>query len=482
MSRCCPPDHGVQPVVRAHRRRRPTRPALSIAIMAIGLATVGPVIGEGLAGSGDTTKHTSAPSEPLKVVAPNGLRLLAKANPSSDIVAIDCLIRVGLRDEPEDSAGIAALLGETMIRGTERHHPAQMAAAVGEVGGSLEVTPGFDFTELTLSTTRDRFPQALQLLAEVLGSATLEPAAIEAARTALKQRIGVLEDDLTSASYQELLLQMYPSSPYGRPVSGYPASLDRISRQQLEAFYHEHYVQNNMVVAVAGNIDPNQAAAQTRKAFERIEFRPQTPPPAFPESFAGQPRIVMRQQAAPAAQVMLGALAPSTSAGTYPTWMVLDAIIGGGKRSRLFTNLREKYGIGYVLGSFFQPLLDRSHLVAYVVTAPYRADPQTRTPELALDVVRSRMMEQFQALADQGPTDAELQRAKSYAIGSFARKHERNRDQAHWLAWMEAIGLGFAFDRDLPSKIAAVTKEQVQEASKDCLKNHALVVTVPSPE
>jgi zinc protease len=117
-----------------------------------------------------------------------------------------------------------------------------------------------------------------------------------------------------------------------------------------------------------------------------------------------------------------------------------------------------------------------------VVTAPYRADPRTQTPELALGAVRTRMLEQFQSLADQGPTAAELQRAKSYVIGSFARKHERNRDQAHWLVWMEAVGLGYSFDRDLPSKIAAVTKEQVQEASKDCLKNHALVVTVPTPE
>ncbi|MFL6117041.1 MAG: M16 family metallopeptidase, partial [Catenulispora sp.] len=201
-------------------------------------------------------------SEVLKSVLPNGPRLLAKPNPASDIVAIDCLIRVGLRDEPEESAGIAALLAEAAIRGTERHRPDQMAAAVGAVGGAVEVTPGFDFTELTLSTTRERFPQAVRLLADVLGSATFEPAAIDAARAALKQRITAFEDDLTSSSYQELLLQIYPSSPYGRPVPGYPASLDRIDRKQLEAFYRDHYVQNNMVVAVAGNIDASAAVEQ----------------------------------------------------------------------------------------------------------------------------------------------------------------------------------------------------------------------------
>ena len=103
-------------------------------------------------------------------------------------------------------------------------------------------------------------------------------------------------------------------------------------------------------------------------------------------------------------------------------------------------------------------------------------------PELALDEARRQIVEQFRTLAETGPTDAELQRAKNYVIGSFARRHERNSDQAHWLVWMEAMGLGYSFDRDLPGKIAAVTKEQIREASKDCLDHYALVVTVPTIE
>jgi zinc protease len=424
-----------------------------------------------------------------KSIVPNGLRLLAKPNPSSDIVAIDCLVRAGVREEPEESAGVAALLGEVIVRGTERHPMSRMGAAIAAVGGTLEVTPGFDFTELSLATTRERFPQALQLMADVLGSASLEPEAIDSARAALKRRLAGLNDDLTASSYQELLFQLYPASPYGRPLLGYDSTLDRIDRKQLESFYRDHYVQNKMVIAVVGNIDPQAAVEQTRKAFEKIPFRPEAARGIGEEGATrrqdldpSRPRIAMRRRPAPAAQVMFGAIAPPTSATSHPTWMVLDAIIGGGKRARLFANIREKFGIGYVMGSFYQPLLDRSHLVAYLVTAPYRPNPETRVPELALDTVRSRLLEQFQSLADQGPSDTELQRAKNYVIGSFARRHERNREQAHWLVWMEAVGLGYGFDRDLPGKIAAVTKEQVQQASKECVKNYALVVTVPTPE
>jgi zinc protease len=180
------------------------------AVFGLVLCLMGSAIGRAAsvpAADPKTEDRTPKP-DVLKAIVPNGLRLLAKPNPSSDIVALDCLVRVGLRDEPEESAGIAALLGETIIRGTEKHPPAKMAAVVGAVGGSLEVTPGFDFTELWLTTTRDRFPQALQLLADVLGTATLEPGAIDAARTALKGRMAAQADDLTASSYQELLLQI----------------------------------------------------------------------------------------------------------------------------------------------------------------------------------------------------------------------------------------------------------------------------------
>src|SRR5262249_12624978 len=181
---------------------------LSIAVVLLALSTTQCSAAQdgGAAAGGDrnapTPDRSSAPApEVLKSVVPHGLRSLAKPNPASDIVAIACLIRVGLRDEPEESAGIAALVAETAIRGTERHRPDQMAAVIGAVGGTIEVTPGFDFTELSLATTRDRFPQALRLLADVLGSATLEPSSIDDARSALKQRITALDDDLTSSSY-----------------------------------------------------------------------------------------------------------------------------------------------------------------------------------------------------------------------------------------------------------------------------------------
>src|SRR5438128_8546267 len=92
--------------------------ALLLIVATVGSMTA--LAAQTLPGAPSVTPAVESPGV-LKSIVPNGLRLLAKPNPSSDIVAIDCLVRVGLREEPEESAGIAALLGEVVIRGTERH-------------------------------------------------------------------------------------------------------------------------------------------------------------------------------------------------------------------------------------------------------------------------------------------------------------------------------------------------------------------------
>lgn len=410
---------------------------------------------------------------------PNGLRLLVKANHSSEIVAMNCLVRVGLADEPEDQAGIAALLAETILRGTQSHPPAVMAQAMLAAGGTLRAAPGFDFTELTMVTTRERFPTAIRMLAEVVREASLAPEAIDAARDELLRRIEALDDDLDDATYDTIRAELYRSAPYGRPVYGYPSTLKSITRRDLERFYRRFYAQNNISVAVVGDIDPKPASDAVLQAFGSI---PEVPPSSrtapAPETLAA-PRVRLLQKPGPSLQVMAGYLVPAATPTTYPVLMVLDAILGGGKRARLFANIREKQGIGYRLGSFYQPLRFQSHLIGYVVTNPYRANVMTGEPEPVADIVRALLLAQFQDLAENGPTDAEVTRAKTYVTGHYALLHERNADQAHWLAWTDAMRLGVEFDQAFAAKISSVTKEQIQTASKDYFKNHALVVTMP---
>lgn len=445
------------------------------------------------AGAGAVAPATAAAPAPAARPRPairvgtlsNGLRLLCRANDSSEIVSIVCLVRAGLPDEPEEQAGLAALTAEALRFGTTTHPGKSFDELLTLGGGNLRTTPGFDFTEVTVVATREQFRPALKLIADVVAHPRLSAEDVQQAREVLKRRMAGLQEDFTAASYQSLCSQLYQKSPYGRPLAGYAETLDRLTRDDVQKFWAANYVQNRITVAVVGDVDSARALDLAQKEFADVPFRPAASTPAPPSESLIRPRVELLQRnspGAPLAQLMVGYLVPAASRANYAVYALLDAIVGGGKRARLFSNIREKQNLGYELGSFYQPLLYQSHMVGYVMTPYFRRNPRTEQFEqVPTDPVKTALIEQFRQLAAAGPTEVELARARAYVVGRYALRQERTRDQAKWLAWNSAMKLGHDFDDVFPARVQAVTREQLQAAARATLTNYALVVTVPSP-
>lgn len=434
-----------------------------------------------------TAKPAARPAVPARKRPPtsistlsNGLRLLCRPNNSTEMVSIVCLVRAGLMDEREDQAGIAALTAEALVRGSTTYPGDSFLRAVLKAGGALRSLPGFDFAEISIVTSKDQFEYALKLIADVLAHPRFGEEEVNAAKEILKRRAATLRDDFTGASYQGLVGQLYPRSPYGRPMTGSAQTLDRITAEDVRKFWQANYVQNRMVVGIVGDVDPHRTIGLAQKAFRDVPYRVGANGTTPIRDILQRPRVEALQRVGPAAQVMVGFLTPGATRDNYAVYAVLDAIVGGGKRARLFRNIREKADLGYELGSFYQPLLYQSHLVGYVVTPAFRLDPKTEQPMGTLEPVRNLLLDQYRQLLAAPPTDAELVRARNYVIGRYALRQERTRDQAKWLAWNEAMALGRDFDEAFPSLVHAVTREQIQAAAKRVLGNYALVVTIPS--
>ncbi len=412
----------------------------------------------------------------------NGLRILTRTNDSSEIVSVVCLVRAGLPDEREENAGLAALTAEALLRGTTTHGEVGFGQAVLAAGGNLRTLPGFDFTEISIVCSREQFEAAVKLLGDVVSHPRFSAEDVKAAREILKRRSEAAQDDFTGASYQSLTAMLYPGNPYGRSVTGYAESLDRLTEKEVRQFWEATYSQNRMWVAVVGDVDARRALDVAQKAFQDVPFRPGAMTPQPETRMMARDRLELLRRPGPAAQLMAGFLAPPATRQTYPLYALMDAIVGGGKRARLFQNIREKQNLGYELGSFYQPLLFQSHMVGYVITPQFRRNPRTEQQEDVIDLVRGSLLDQYRQLAAAGPTDAELARARAYVVGRYALRQERTRDQAKWLAWNVAMGLGRDFDQEFPALVQAVTKEQIQEAAKRSLGRHALVVTVPAQQ
>jgi len=424
------------------------------------------------------------PRPPVRVgTLSNGLRLLCRANDASEMVSIVCMVRAGIPDERDDQSGLAALTAEALVRGTTTHTDRGFQEMLLAAGGNIRAAPAFDFTEITLVTNKDLFERALKVLGDVVSHPRFSAEDVTAAKETLKRRITGQQQDMISGAYQALLGQLYSRSPYGRPANGDPEVIDRLRPEDVRRFWDANYVQNRITVAVVGDVDASKALTLALKAFQDVPFRPGSVTPAPPPEQLRRPRVEFVRGAEPRAQIMVGFLTPPATRANFPVYAVLDAVVGGGKRARLFRNIREGKSLGYELGSFYQPLMYQSHLTGYVVTDQYRKVPRGEGVESLIDKVKELLIEQYRQLAAAGPTDQEIARARAYVMGRYAlQRQERTRDQAKWLAWNSAMRLGTDFDEYFAAKVPAVTKEQVQAAAKECFNSYALVVTVPQDQ
>lgn len=443
-----------------------------------------------LTGAIEATAQDEAPLNPKRPpvrssTLSNGLRLLCRQNNSTEIVSIVCMVRAGLPDERDDQAGIAALTSQALLRGTTLHSGASFEALIGRAGGNLNANPGFDLTEISLVTSRETFDNALKLIAEVVAHPRFDPADVAAMRAAVIKEAQDEQQEFAGGSYRALQNQLYPTSPYGRPVTGYQETLSKLMDADVRKFWEQTYTQGRMTVAIVGDVDPVKAVDAAEKAFAAVPYRPgPTRIVDFPLSTLSRPRkeVLERPSRDPGfSQLMVGFLAPGVSREEYPTIAVMDAIVGGGKQSRLFTHVRGKLNVGYALGSDYQPLTYQSHLFGYVVTPSHRADPKGEAaPKFILNQVEAELVGQYRSLANVPIADAELVRARNFAAGSFALRRDKTRDQAKWLAWNVAMGLGVDFDDYFAAKVVAVTREQVQAMARRCLNNYALVMALSS--
>jgi len=270
-----------------------------------------------------------------------------------------------------------------------------------------------------------------------------------------------------------------PNHPYARPFSGDPAYLQRATPQDLQEFHRRYYTPDNLVIVVVGNVPAERAVEKFTTLFGSWEARSATRRPNLAVAPLRESVSKVREQAGNTAYIMAGYPAAGITSSEYPALMVLDTLLGRGKSSRLFTNLRDAAGIGYEIGSFYPPLVGGSCLLGFIEIAPYRISA-AGVPVLVVDDVQKALVQQMQSVRSDPPTEQEVERAKRLLIGSYALRHQRVRDRAYFLGWYECIGLGYQFDRQFADRVAAVKREDVLRVAEKYLRNVAVAVTMPA--
>ena len=335
-----------------------------------------------------------------------GLTVVTERMPDVRSVAVGFWVGTGSRDEADPLAGASHFLEHLLFKGTEVRSARSIAEAVDEVGGDMNAFTTKEYTAFYLRVLAESLETGLDILSDIMWQPAFRPSEVEAERQVIVEEILMNEDEPADLVHEVLAEAMWPNHPLGREVLGTEDSIAGLSRDDIAAFHALHYRPGNIVLAAAGDLDPDTVIAGIERRFEGGpggEQPTRTAPAEVPRPVSVLTRPTEQ------AHLMVGYLAFDRDDDDRYALAVLDHVLGGGMSSRLFQEIREERGLAYSVYSYRSLFEGTGTLAVYAGTAPARAQE-----------VLHRMDDEIETMVAKGISARELAMAQTHLRGSLA--------------------------------------------------------------
>jgi zinc protease len=405
-----------------------------------------------------------------RVVLPNGLRLLLKADSRLPFVEFRALFTGGVLAESPAENGATQLLARMLLKGTSNRSAEQIATEIESLGGSIDSYGANHSFGVSLETLSQDFSAGLDVFSDVLLRPTFPRK--ELSREIQIQIAGIRaqRDQLLKSASIAMRHALFGDSSYGLDPAGTESSVAAIRPALLRSYHRRLTTPRNAVLAIYGDIQPEKVLAAVRRTFGRWTG-PQTPPFQVPVAGPLDPitRRVEEERDKTQAVLVLGFRGSRLD---HPDRFALELLqeACSDLGSRLFLRIREQLGLAYYVGAQNFLGLVPGYFAFYAGTAPEHAAR-----------VELELLEETRILGGEGLTEAELRRAKAKILG---QKQIARQDLSH-LAMVtgldELYGLGYANQKEEEARIEAVTTDEIRTVAARYLNPARAVLALVRP-
>ena len=378
----------------------------------------------------------------------NGATILLCEDHSLPIVSMNILFKGGVRTEDKTTNGLSYLMANALLQGTRLHSAEWIAKETESRGIVFTIFSRKNSFGISVKCLKDDFDFSLDLVSDILRHANFPEKEVGILKDLQLAAIKAQEDDIFATASKELIKSIFKYHPYGMPDLGAKESVNNLKRDALVKYYRRFVVPDNMVVAIFGDIDAVKTEKKASVIFSRLRGRLDgLNVPPEPEQ-AGS-RQSLRQMFKEQSVLMMGY--PGVDVKD-PDRYVLDVInsILSHEGGRLYTAIRERLGLSYTLGSFSVLGIDPGYNALYVATSYKNADEAKRL-----------LLGQIKSLKSEGPTEEEMNLAKSDLTGGYFRSLEIDSEVGFRTGLDELYGLGYDNVFRYPAAIESVTADDV---------------------
>jgi len=309
-------------------------------------------------------------TEPVVTTLANGLRLLAIRMPWLATVSLSVFVRTGSLHESKRLNGISHVVEHMAFKGTATRDCQRINLDAERLGAEVNAHTDKDHTAFHMQGQAAHAGVLMQMLADIVRHSSFPAAELERERQVILQEFAEDEDDPLSLAFRLFDSACYGTHPVAQAVIGTRANIERFTREDLLAYVQQQYGAANIVVGVAGDIDPEALQREAEAAFGSMP--------------AGQPNVVAppqwigglrarRHSGSSQSHMVLGfplpAMAEDDDAGT-----VAAALLGEGMSSPLMDRLREQRALVYHASCSADVMPQYGQFVIEASTSPQQLD------------------------------------------------------------------------------------------------------------
>ncbi|ACC83485.1 M16 family metallopeptidase [Nostoc punctiforme] len=398
-----------------------------------------------------------------KTVLDNGLTVLTKEVHTAPVVSVQVWYKVGSRNEVKGENGISHQLEHLMFKGTTAR-PVQFGRLFSALGSQFNAFTSYDETAYFGTVQRDRLEALLTLEADRMENSLVGSEQLTSEKRVVISELQGYENSPGYRLSRAVMRDAFPNRAYGLPVGGTKADVEKFTVEQVRNYYQTYYSPENATLVITGDFATEPVLKVVKETYGKLAKRSQqgnvrgNVAPSSPVAATTKKAPIVLKQPGSAALLQAVYPLPDIKHPDVPAIDVMDAILTGGRSSRLYQALVESGLASSVSGG-----------AAELIEPGWYEINATAAPGKELSKIAQVLQESLGKLQQQPVTTEELTRAKTQLQASYILGNQDITSQATQLGYNQTIAGDYHFIEQYLAAIAKVTPAQVQKVAKTYL-------------
>ena len=406
-----------------------------------------------------------------EVTSPGGIKAWLVEDHNIPFTALEIQFRGGSSLEASEKRGVVNLMAATLEEGAGEMDSKAFAEARDALAAGISFSSGADSVGVSAKFLTENRDQVVELMRAALVTPRFDQEAVDRVRGQVLSNLRANEKDPGTIASEKFDALAFGDHPYATTADGTTETVTKLTRDDVVAAHKAALARDRVFVAASGDI----TAEELGKLLDRLlgELPATGAPQPGDAPWLLPPGVTVVDFPTPQSTVFFGEQGiPRDDPDFFPAFL-LNEVIGGGRfTARLMTEVREKRGLTYGIGTY---IVNMDH--ADMLLGHFSAS-NDKVAE-AIKVVK----EEWGRLVTEGVTPEELEATKTYLTGSYPLRFDGNGPIASILVGMQMDGMPIDYVTTRNARIEAVTMEDIQRVAARLFKPEALqFVVVGQPE